>query len=262
MSNPAQPSFVWQLYSHDLEPNAALFGTRKACEPVHIMMNQSNGHLMVVNNEPRRLAGLTANVAVYNLDGRNAYARSLPLAAEASATTDLGAIAFPPRLSAVHFVRLELMDARKRVLSSNFYWRADPAHPNDLTALNRLPRVTLQAGAARHDVGGKCFVKVTLRNPTSAVALMAHIQLRRAASGRRVLPVFYSDNYISLLPGESRTLTVEAAQADLGGEAPLIVVDGWNVDVAPVSPPGRAVHIAPNSDAMKTDGPGLEISPA
>jgi predicted GH43/DUF377 family glycosyl hydrolase len=261
MSNPAQPSFVWQLYSHDLEPNASLFGTRKACEPVHVMMNQANAHLMVINNEPRRLAGLTAKVAAYNLNGDLAYARSLPVAAGASAATDLGAIPFPATLSAVHFVRLELLDGRKQVISSNFYWRADPAHPDDFTALGALPRVTLRAGATRHDVGGKCFVKVTLRNPARAVALMAHIQLRRSRSGDRVLPALYSDNYVSLLPGESQTLTVEASQSDLGGEAPLIAVDGWNVDVVPVSPPGRAVRIAPNVEARETDGPGLEISP-
>lgn len=36
---------------------------------------------------------------------------------------------------------------------------------------------------------------------------MAHLQLRRKSSGERVLPVFYSDNYVSLAPGESRTVT-------------------------------------------------------
>ena len=57
MSNPAQPSFVWQLYSHDLEPNSSFYGTRKACEPVHIMMNQNDWHVMVVNNTTRTVEG-------------------------------------------------------------------------------------------------------------------------------------------------------------------------------------------------------------
>ena len=76
MSHPAQPSFVWQLYSHDLEPNASLFATRKACEPVHIMLNESpaseksdsaSGHVMVVNNQSTPLSGASAEVAVFNL---------------------------------------------------------------------------------------------------------------------------------------------------------------------------------------------------
>ena len=52
---------------------------------------------------------------------------------------------------------------------------------------------------------------------------MAHLQLRRKSSGDRVLPVFYSDNYVWLAPGESRTITIDAAQADLKGDLPLVV---------------------------------------
>ena len=67
-----------------------------------------------------------------------------------------------------------------------------------------------------------CFLAVTLRNPSQSVALMAHVQLRKAHSNARVLPVFYSDNYVSLLPGETQTMTVEAQTADLGGDVPIV----------------------------------------
>ena len=67
---------------------------------------------------------------------------------------------------------------------------------------------------------------------------MAHLQLRRKRSGERVLPVYYSDNYVSLVPNESRTITIEAATADLKGEAALVLVDGWNVGVAASSAAG------------------------
>jgi len=78
------------------------------------------------------------------------------------------------------------------------------------------------------------LLDVTLHNPGTTMALMAHLQLRRKSSGERVLPVFYSDNYISLVPGESRTVTVDAAEADLKGDMPVVALDGWNVDIAPV----------------------------
>ncbi len=66
---------------------------------------------------------------------------------------------------------------------------------------------------------------------------MTHLQLRRQRSNERVLPVFHSDNYVSLVPGETRTITVEAAVADLKGETPLVVVDGWNVGITPAHSP-------------------------
>lgn len=253
MSNPAQPSFVWQLYSHDLEPNASLYGTRKACEPIHIQMNQggaTEGHVMVINNTPRTLTGLTAKVSILNPDGTVKYTHTTPVTAAPSAATDAGAIAFPTGLSPVHFVALELRDAKMRLLSDNLYWRADPTNGDNFQALNTLPTVSLAASAVRHDAGGQCLLNVTLRNPTKAVALMAHIQLRRAKSGKRVLPVFYSDNYVSLLPGASKTLTVEAASADLGGEAPLLALDGWNVTVKPSGGAGQTVRIIPNAAAL------------
>jgi len=256
MSNPAQPSFVWQLYSWDLEPNASLFGTRRACEPVHVQRNESDGHVIIVNSTPRPLVGVTAKTSVYNLDGRLAYAHLDTVTAAPSAATDTGAVALPAALSPVHFVKVELRDAQRKLLSENFYWRADPAHPDDLRALDTLPLVTLTAAATRRDVGGKCLLSVALRNPSKSVALMAHLQLRRARSGARVLPVFYSDNYVSLLPGEARTVTVEASASDLGGEAPLLALDGWNVTVKPMAvASASAVRVVPNTAALAPNAP-------
>ncbi len=69
MSNPAQPSFVWQLYHHDLEPNSALFAVKKAAEMVHVQLNESNGDVEVINNLPVAIDGARVHLAIYNLDG-------------------------------------------------------------------------------------------------------------------------------------------------------------------------------------------------
>jgi hypothetical protein len=252
MSSPAQPSFVWQLYSHDLEPNASLYGARKACEPVHIMMNQKDWHVMVVNNTAEPLQAVTAKTTVYDLDGSTQYTHSDTVTATPSAATDVGAIAFPSPLSVVHFIKLELRDGKGRLLSDNFYWRGAPdSNEDNFCALNALPMVALDIQATRRDAGGKCFLEAVLRNPSQTIALMSHLQLRKARSGQRVLPVFYSDNYVSLLPGELKKLTVEAAVSDLDGDAPLLAVDGWNVTVSATPVPGnRGVAVAPNIDAQ------------
>jgi beta-mannosidase len=221
---------------------------KKACEPVHVQMNQNNFHVMVINNPPQPLDGLQARVRVFNLDGTLKYDRTTPVTAAPSAATDAGAIDFPADLSPVHFVEVELRDAPGRLVSSNFYWRGLRA--NDLTALDTMPTVPLDAKITRHDAGGKCLLDVTLSNPTKNLALMAHLQLRKQATGARVLPVYYSDNYVSLPPGESRTITVEAAAKDLGGEQPLVVLDGWNVTTASRS--FGDASIAPNTEALVT----------
>jgi beta-mannosidase len=253
MSNPAQPSFVWQLYHHDLEPNSALFATRKACEPVHIQLNEKLGTVEIINNLPTSLENAHAHLSIYNLDGTSAYEHDFDVTAPPSQMTDLGAVNWPATLTPVHFVKLTLEDTNHQLISDNFYWRALPDHQDDLKDLDKLPLVALEAKVARHDADGKCLLEVTLDNPGLQIALMAHIQLRRQHSNERVLPVYYTDNYISLIPGESKTITIEAAQADLKGETPLIAIDGWNIDVKPVSSPDAAVAL--NDNAQVTHWP-------
>ncbi len=251
MSNPAQPSFTWQIYGYDLEPFASYFGVRKACEPLHIQMNQNDFHVMVINHLPGAQEGLTYRVRVVDLAGAMQYERTADVGAvRSSAATDLGAIAFPSDAAPLQFVTVELFDPGGRVVSDNFYWR-NGAVPNDLTALDTIDEVTLETGAVRHDARGKVLIDVTLTNPTTHVAVMAHVQLRNQRTNARVLPVWYSDNYVSLVPGESRVITIEAASASLGKDKPLVTLDGWNVTTEARSVRANGgVTIGPNTPAI------------
>ena len=259
MSNPAQPSFVWQIYSWDLEPNSSLFAARKACEPVHIMLNETNGHLHVINNKATPLTGAMAKIMVYNHDGTLAYQNEQKVEAAASAATDLGVVAWPQAMTKIHFVKLRLLDAAGQVLSDNFYWRGATGQEGNLQELATLPTVKLEASVKRHDRQGKCLLDVTLRNPSSKIALMAHFQLRRKESGERVLPVYYSDNYLSLVPQESQTITIEAAAADLKGDQPLIVLDGWNIDVLPRTTGECEVALNKNAQVASWPVSGIRV---
>ena len=82
---------------------------------------------------------------------------------------------------------------------------------------------------------------------------MAHLQLRRQKSGERVLPAFYSDNYVSLAPNETSDYHSRSRQSRFNGENALVVLDGWNVTVAPSTQ--KNVSIAPNLDAQPEHSP-------
>lgn len=263
MSHPAQPSFVWQIYHYDLEPNAAFFAVKKACEPVHIQLNDAgNGTVQVINNLAAALTGAHARIVVYNLDGSSPYQHDYPVTAAPSAATHLGSVAWPATLSQVHFVKLELRDAGGKLLSDNFYWRGSQAKPDDLTALEALPVMTLGAQLKRRDAAGKVFLEVTLNNPGPQVALMAHLQLRQGPAKARVLPVFYSDNYISLAPKEAKTVTIEVAASALKGGKPLVLIDGWNIAVTPVSSAVADVALNKNAQVAQWPQTGLPFAMA
>ncbi|HUY95408.1 MAG TPA: glycoside hydrolase family 2 TIM barrel-domain containing protein, partial [Terracidiphilus sp.] len=252
MSNPAQPSFVWQLYHYDLEPNASLYGVRSAGELQHIQFNQADGEIQVINNLPEPLTNAVAHLTIYNLDGAVAAHRDYHFSAAPDMATPLGPVQFPANLSNINFLKLDLEDTAGKLLSTNFYWRASEPNPDDLSDLNKLPSVTLDAQVQRADANGQCNIAVTLHNPTKSIALMAHIQLRRK-SGDRVLPVFYDNNYVSLVPGETRTIHIQADLSDLRGEAALVVLDGWNTLVSTAS--GKGVSIATNAEAQPNAWP-------
>ncbi|MGC2552671.1 MAG: sugar-binding domain-containing protein [Candidatus Sulfotelmatobacter sp.] len=257
MSHPAQPSFVWQLYHYDLEPNAALYAAKKAAETVHVQFNEENRGIEVVNNRPEALNAVNVNVLIYRFDGTLDSHESYPVAqVPGSSTIKAAQIDVSARITPLYFIKLNLTDANGKLLSTNLYWQH--VAQDQFDGLMNLPRVVLDAEANSRTEGDKTLLTVTLHNNTSNVALLSHLQLHQKKSGRRVLPVFYSDNYISLVPGESSTVSIEAATKDLQGDQPLLEIDGFNVDVQPVDGP---VSIAPNLNAQPSHWPATEIVP-
>jgi mannosylglycoprotein endo-beta-mannosidase len=257
MSSPAQPSFVWQLYHYDLEPNAALYGAKKAAETVHVQFNEENRGIEVVNNRPEELDDLSVKLTIYRFDGTvDAHQAYLVAKVPGSTTIKAAEIEVDARITPLYFIKLDLTDAKGNLLSTNFYWQH--VSQDQLDGLENLSTVTLDAEASAHTNGDKTMITVTLHNNSQHVALLSHLQLHQKKSGRRVLPVFYSDNYISLVPGESSTVTIEAATKDLRGDEPLIEVDGYNIDVKPVDGP---VSIALNLNAQPTHWPASNIVP-
>lgn len=257
MSHPAQPSFVWQLYHYDLEPNASLYAAKKASETVHVQFNESTRGIEIVNNRPEALEKLNLKLAIHRFDGAIDSSNDYAIAhVPASSTVKVAQIEVNTRVTPLYFIKLYLSDASGNLLSTNFYWQH--VAQDQFDGLAALPTVKLDVSGTAHADAEKTVLTVTLRNPSSHVALMTHLQLHQKKSGKRVLPVFYSDNYISLVPGESATVTIEAATKDLQGDQPLVEVDGYNVDVNPVDGP---VSVALNENAQPSRWPASNIVP-
>ncbi len=237
MSNPSQPSFVWQLYSYDLEPTAALFGTQKGCEPIHVEYDEANRKVVVVNTTPRPLNDLKVRAVACDFAGRSlgkwvAYARVPKLSASAPLVLPIDKIDAP---QGVFFLRLELLDSKFKVVSENFYWLTHPNAANDYTpgdfsGLQDLKPTRLDAHVS-YSSAAHTQISVQVSNTGNQVALGVHLQLRRKKTGERILPTYYSDNYVSLLPSEAKTITLSFGSADLKGDTPEVCVDGWNISV-------------------------------
>ncbi len=230
MSKSAWANLNWSTYDYYNAVDGAYFGAKKACEPVHIQWDPRDWSVSIINATQTVRTGLAATAEVYNLDGTRVETRTVAVDAAANQKTSVLTLDKPAGLSDVHFIRLLLKDGQ-RVVSENFYWEGNSYEK--YAALNTLPQVALDlSGSARVD-GDETVISATLHNGTHTVAFMPRMILLRAGSGERVLPTLYSDNYLSLLPGESHIITARCKTADLAGAKPKLNLDGYNI--SPIS---------------------------
>jgi hypothetical protein len=227
MSHPAWPSMVWQTYDYYLEPTAGYFGSKKGAEPLHIQWNPVTDAVEVVNYNGGDATGLTAKAEILNLDGSVQWQKSATLDSREDSTTTPIAIQYPAGLTPVHFIRLKLSRGQEDVVSENFYWRG--LENGNYRALRELPKVKLEAATQVEKRGDRWLLETQLRNPSAQPALMVRVKAVREQSGDRILPAIYSDNYVALMPGETRVIRTELEQADTRGERPAIVIDGFNL---------------------------------
>ena len=239
MSIPSHPSLVWNLMSYDLEPHAAFFAVQAACRPVHAFFTETDGGTVHLLNQTSVPVSRKVEVAVWDLDGRRLQHHEYEVECAASTVRTVAKVEWPAELPEVHFVSVD----------GAFYWRrrdTNPERSSDLSDTNRLvyrenlkalgtmPFVRLAATAKTRSGGGegRLVTEVTLENPTDHIALLVHAQLVSDRDGRRVLPAYWSENYVTLAPHARKTLVCECGSADLRGGRARVQVDGWNVTVA------------------------------
>jgi hypothetical protein len=233
MSNPVWPSLVYNTYDYYSEPTAAYFGCKKACEPVHIQWSMTSNNVKVVNCGLKPLNGLTAEARVYNLDGSLHLKKSLALDCPGNSVRQCfnlfeGGDPASPSLSAVHFIGLELKDAGGHTVSTNFYWRAKEVWKyEDLSAMSK---VDVSATVKSAQDGDACKLTVNVGNANKGVALMTRLKVVDPASGLLVAHIMYSENYFSLIPEESRLITVGFRAHKVLGSEVRVMVEGWNVN--------------------------------
>jgi hypothetical protein len=235
MSQPAWPSMSWQLFSHDYDTHGAFYGVKKACEPIHVQLNLPDLKTMVINNTTGPLNNLSLTARAFSFEGKPILSRDAALSVGADAAMESFALDLPNDVkSSIAFIKLELKDANGALRSENFYWYAE--EPATYRKLDELPPSTIIGSARLERSGDWVRVSIDLTNQGGSVALMNKITLRHANVGVRVLPAYASDNYVSLLPGETRRIDMECPVNAVHGELE-IGLEGWNT--RPVTIPCR-----------------------
>lgn len=248
MLNNGWPSTIWHLYDYYLNTGGGYFGTKKACEPLHVQYSYDDHSIYVVSSLPVAHPSLTVHAEVYDLQQHRVFdqTKSIDVAADGSQRVlDIPDSVFQ---GPTHFVRLQMTDKSGKVISRNFYWipskltvfdwqKTNYTHTPattyaDMQDLKSLPRADIKATMFIH---GR-ELQVHLENPSHALAFQVEV-IGKNAKGEMIIPLLWSDDFVELMPGEHRDLT---ATLPANSEGTNVVVSGWNTNTLTLGSKGAA----------------------
>jgi exo-1,4-beta-D-glucosaminidase len=255
LSNP-WPGLIWHTYDYYLYPAGTYFGIKKSLESLHVMYSYKSNEVDIVNSLLEKFTGLIVKADVYDLDGKLKYSHTINTDVEKDGIKKCFVIPVIPGLSVIYFLRLSLEDANHRTRSINWYWLSvKPDELNwkaskwyytpqsgftDFTPLNNMPPTALRAKYVTEKKGNNTVHIITVINTGKAVAFFVHLRVLKEKNGEDILPVIFSDNYISLAPGESRTIKCSYENNDAGSDNPFILITAWNLSVTGSKAAGNA----------------------
>jgi len=268
MLNNAWPSLIWHLYDYYMMPAGGYYGTKKANEPVHVMYSYNDGSVAVVSSLGRQ-EPVNVSALLYDIAGERRWTNeaSVPVSADKAAVAFV--VPTVANLTPTYFLKLVATDKTGKVVSDNFYWLSTKPDEMDwqgthgtattpqsayadMTQLENLQQIAVRMQVnpaaspctvpyAVHPAAapttppvtaseceGLLYQQITISNPTKTLAFMTHLRLVKG-DGDDVLPAFFDDNFVSLLPGESQTIGVRYRTTDLGNSSAHYELTGWNL---------------------------------
>ena len=247
MLNSAWPEMYWQLYDYYLMPNGAYYGAKKASRPYHVVYDYSKHSLFVVNDRLEDKTGCTLRIRIFDANSQQRFEKELKTDLKANTGREVFIV---PKLdlgTSVYFIDTRLTDNEGREIDNNFYWLSEKEDildyeaevpgwyyhtPSkqyaDFTALDDLPEVEVTGSIEKQVKNDFTEFSVELKNTGKYIAFFINIRIVEKESGNTILPVLWSDNCISLLPGEKRVLTAKIRNKYLKDKEVDLVIDGYN----------------------------------
>ena len=225
--NAAWPSFLWQVYDWYLRPNAGYYSMKSACRPLHVQHSADDHALQLVSTLPEARSNLTMRITVADASGAIVHREQRTVSAPADATVSLGELPLLKQDEKLRFLVLELLDTKDRELdrTATFVQRDSCYH-----GLLALPPATVTARVLKKfEEGDETVVQLTVQNTSGLPAVNVWLEVLKGPQGEEVLPSFWTENALLLLPREQRHLTVRFRTKDLHDKPPHLMVEGWNV---------------------------------
>lgn len=214
-----------QMYDYYLDPNACLYGLRTGNQPLHGMFSFGDSSIYVANNTWEKKDNLMLVVKTYDMLGKahlitQVFCEAIPQNSKKVFSVNNALNRFAMKEGT--FLVIQLLDADKTMIDENIYWLPDAN--GQYTGLSGMPQSRLSVNC-RKLTKGKALVM--LNNPEDApVAFFNRVSVIDSKTGERLLPSFYSDNYVTVLPGSSKKIIIDYPEmaSDIA-----VSISGWNL---------------------------------
>ncbi|MET4082758.1 mannosylglycoprotein endo-beta-mannosidase [Pedobacter sp. UYP30] len=235
--NSPLPQTASRMYDWYLEPTAALYYSQNALAPLHAQFDYIKNTVSVYNDFRVSFSNYQVEATVYDLNAKPVWNKSVTIQIpKDGVVNDAIKIDFPTNISQVHFIKLRLKDSHGKLVNDAFYWRSKDIYKGAWTMtgpavsgfedINKLPKIRLKT-ATTYDHKGN--IKVTVKNPSKSISFFTQLKLQQA-DGSSINPAFYTDNFFSLLPGETKTIDIQFEPAIISGSHVNLITNAFNCD--------------------------------
>jgi len=249
MHNSSWPAMYWQLYDSYLMPNGAFYGAKKALEPLQLIFDYSDKNIYAVNSELKSFKNLKAEITILEIDSKVKLEKSIQFDLSANESKQIidgkDLEGFISETKPVQFVNLVLKDSNGERITNNFYWLSSKEDvldfpktevfytPTkqyaDFSKLRSIKQAKIKANHKFSFNNDESKIEVELTNSSDVIALFIELKVVGQKSQESILPIFWEDNYISLLPGEKRIINGTFSISKLKNDKPIFELSGLNI---------------------------------
>ncbi len=244
MLNSAWPGMYWQLYDSYLLPGGAYYGVKKACQPVQAIYNYSNHSVYLVNDKLEDIGPITLEIKVYDIDSKLVHEKTFTQKIAANQSILVYQIPEIENISNTYFLSLKTLNKKEQV-ADNFYWlslKKDVLESKtadsiwfytpslefaDYSLLNTMQKGKVEYSLSKKHIGDYQQFDINLTNKTDKIAFFLEAQIIDKNDGLSILPVLWTDNYVTVLPGESKKISAKIKEEYLKGKFLEFSINGY-----------------------------------
>lgn len=248
--NSAWPELIWQLYDTYLQPNGSFYAVRKACKPLHAIYRYGFNDIYLANEGLKEIDSLTVRVRIFDINSKQIFSDEWSGSIGANTSEFIYKLPEISGLTPVWFLDLRVTDMNNTEVDNNLYWLSLKQDIMDYEAAGRLPwafytpvrqysdfraldnlkkvKPEFDYKFEKDQESGKVYIKI--RNASESIVFFLYLDLIDSETSTPILPVYWDDNCVTLLPGEERTMEAHYSLSDSKGSKPVVEISGWNID--------------------------------